>query len=143
GPPEFRTLSLITPEELHEVRRHWLREKEWFDDRLPRIYEEVTGEPFPHEDDDGGRLRADDWEVLRTVCGDDPVFFDLQVDLLGVERKFRGLSRRSGVLEELKDKLRAAVYGSEQEAVQALTEEKKRRAEVRERGQERTELRQV
>src|SRR5947209_3104866 len=27
GPPEFRTLQLISPEELHEIRRIWLYEK--------------------------------------------------------------------------------------------------------------------
>src|SRR5262249_31558759 len=121
GPPEFRTLNLIPPEEVHEVRRIWLYEKHEFDDSLPRIYEEVTGEKFPGQDDDGSRLRADDWELLREVCGDDPVFFDLQVALLGVERKFRGMSRRSGVIEELKEQLRAGLYGSEREAVEALT----------------------
>src|SRR5262249_15060162 len=100
GPPEFRDLRLITPEELHEIRRIGLYENHEFDDSLPRIYEEATGEPFPRREDDGTALRADDWELLREVCGDDPVFFDVQVALLGVERKFRGMSRRSGIYEE-------------------------------------------
>ena len=47
GPQEFRNLQLITLEELDEIRRIWLHEKHEFDDSLPRIYEEVTGEPFP------------------------------------------------------------------------------------------------
>ena len=94
GPPEFRSLQLITLDELHEIRRIWLYEKHEFDDGLPRIYEEVTGEKFPKRGDDGNGLRADDWELLREVCGDDQAFFDLQVSLLGVERQFRGMSRR-------------------------------------------------
>ena len=96
GPEEFRNLRLITADELHEIRRLWLYEKHEFDDSLPRIYEEVTGEPFPRRADEGNGLRADDWALLREVCGDDQAFFDLQVALLGTERQFRGMSRRAG-----------------------------------------------
>jgi DNA sulfur modification protein DndC len=131
GPPEFRSLRLITLEELHEIRRIWLYEKHEFDDSLPRIYEEVTGEKFPSQGDEGNALRADDWEVLREVCGDDQAFFDLQVALLGVERQFRGMSRRSGVYEVLEDRLRAGLYGSEQEAVAVLGERRKMRERVK------------
>jgi hypothetical protein len=49
GPPEFGHLQLITLDELHEIRRIWLYEKHEFDDRLPRIYEEVTGQQFPRQ----------------------------------------------------------------------------------------------
>jgi DNA sulfur modification protein DndC len=63
---------------------------------LPRIYEEVTRQKFPKVDEDGGGLRADDWTLLKEICGDDQAFFDLQVALLGIERTYRGLSRRSG-----------------------------------------------
>jgi DNA sulfur modification protein DndC len=126
GPPEFRQLSLITPEELHEVRRIWLYEKDEFDDSLPRIYEEVTGAPFPRQADEGNGLRADDWALLRELCGDDPVFFELQVTLLGAERQFRGMSRRAGIFEVLEERLRTGLYANEQEAVADLTERKER-----------------
>src|SRR5262249_2678216 len=105
GPPEFRRLSLITLDELHEIRRIWLYEKDEFDDSLPRIFEETTGEVFPKQGQESGGLRADDWSLLREVCGDDPAFFDLQVALLGAERQFRGMSRRAGIFEELEEKL--------------------------------------
>jgi hypothetical protein len=84
------------------------------------VYEEVTGQPFPRTGDEGNALRADDWDVLREVCGDDPVFFDLQVALLGVERQYRGMSRRSGIYEVLEDRLRVGLYGSEEEALRVL-----------------------
>lgn len=74
GPDEFRNLQLITPEELHEIRRIWLYEKHEFDDALPRIYEEGMGEQFPKRSDEDSGLRADDWELLREVCGGDQVF---------------------------------------------------------------------
>lgn len=130
GPPEFRTLQLITLEELHEIRRIWLYEKHEFDDVLPRIYEEVTAEKFPKRGDEGNGLRADDWAILREVCGDDQAFFDLQVSLLGVERRFRGMSRRSGIYEVLEGRLRTGLYGSEEEAVAILGERLKRREQA-------------
>ncbi len=134
GPPEFRNLQLITLEELHEIRRIWLYEKHEFDDALPRIYEEVTGEKFPKRGDEGNGLRADDWELLREVCGGDQAFFDLQVSLLGVERQFRGMSRRAGIYEVLEDRLRTGLYGSEQEAVAVLGERLTKREQARQTG---------
>ena len=98
---------------------------------LPRIYEEVNGDQFPKRGDEGNGLRADDWAVLREVCGDDQAFFDLQVSLLGVERQFRGMSRRSGIYEILEDRLRTGLYGSEQEAVAILGERLKKREQAR------------
>jgi DNA sulfur modification protein DndC len=126
GPPEFRNLQLITPEELHEIRRIWLYDKHEFDDSLPRIYEEVTGEKFVRQDDDGNGLRADEWALLRDVCGGDQALFELQVGLLGVERQFRGFARRNGVFKELEDKLRTGLYGSEEEALHVLKDRDRR-----------------
>ena len=113
--------ELITLEELHEIRRIWLNEKHEFDDSLPRIYEEVMGEPFPKKADDGNWLHQEDWDLLREVCGGEKAFFDLQVSLLGVERRFRGMTRRSGVFEALEDRLRVGMFTNEQEAVAILS----------------------
>ena len=57
GPPEVRALQLITLDELHEIRRIWRYEKHEFDDSLPRIYQEATGEPFPSRLIDAQGLR--------------------------------------------------------------------------------------
>ncbi len=126
GPPEFREIQLISLEELDEIRRLWLHEKHEFDDSLPRIYEEVVGEPFPRPREDGNTLRADDWGLLREVCEGDEVLFDLQVALLGVEQKFRGMTRRVGVIEALEKCLKAAIFEDEEEAVGILTERDQR-----------------
>src|SRR5262249_42728445 len=98
-----------------------------FDDSLPRIYEEVTGEAFPRRGTDASGLRAEDWDTLREVCGDDQAVFDLQVALLGVERQYRGMARRAGIYEALGERLRSGLFGSEQEAVEVLSERLRRR----------------
>jgi DNA sulfur modification protein DndC len=130
GPEEFRSIQLITLDELHEIRRIWLYEKHEFDDVLPRIYEEATGEAFPRRGTDANGLRAEDWEVLREVCGEDQALFDLQVALLGVERQYRGMSRRAGIYEALEEKLRTGLFGNEQEAVEVLSDRLRRREET-------------
>lgn len=122
GPESFRSVNLITLDELHEIRRIWLYEKHAFDDRLPRIYEEVVGEHFPRRADDENSLRADDWELLKEICNGDQALFELQVALLGVERDFRGMSRRAGVFEALEECLRTGMYQSEKEAIEVLTQ---------------------
>jgi DNA sulfur modification protein DndC len=81
----------------------------------------VVGEHFPRRDDDENSLRADDWELLKEICNGDQALFDLQVALLGVERDFRGMSRRAGVFEALEECLQTGIYGSESEAIEVLT----------------------
>jgi DNA sulfur modification protein DndC len=107
---------------------------------LPRIYEEVTGTPFPQRGDEASGLRADDWNLLREVCGDDQAFFHLQVSLLGVERQFRGMSRRAGIFEQLEKRLRTGLYGSEEEAVEVIGKREQMKEKAKEAGLFATEL---
>jgi DNA sulfur modification protein DndC len=131
GPAEFRQLQLITLEQLHEVRRIWLYEKHEFDDSLPRIYQEATGEPFPLPAEEGHGLRADDWELLRELCGTDRAFFNLRVSLLGLEQHYRGRSRRARIYEELEQRLQTGLYANAEEAVAALGQRLRQREQAR------------
>ncbi|MCY2991740.1 MAG: DNA phosphorothioation system sulfurtransferase DndC [Planctomycetota bacterium] len=127
GPPEFREIELITLPELHEIRRLWLYEKHEFDDRLPTTYEAVTGEPFPKLAADDNLLRAEDWQILRELCGDDEALLQLQASLLDIEREFRGMSRRAGIYEALEDRLRVNQYRGEEDALAIRKEEERRK----------------
>jgi DNA sulfur modification protein DndC len=130
GPEEFRCLDLISIAELKEIRRIWLYEKHEFDDSLPRIYREVTGEEFPDTPADDSVLGSEDWELLREVCGKDEDFFLLLTRLLDTERQFRGMVRRSGIYEALEDELRIGQYGSEESALLIRQNEERRRSEA-------------
>ena len=104
APEEFKDISLITPEELSEIRRIWLEEKHEFDDSLPKIYEEVTGEKFQDmrkEANENKILGEDEWEVLQEVCNDDVMHLELMTKLLDTERQFYTKSRRVGIYESL------------------------------------------
>lgn len=120
GPEEFKNLSLISMEELAEIRRIWLTDKHQFDDSLPRLYQEVTGTPFPVAKDDGAVLTREDWELLREVCGSEAAFFELQTNLLDTERKYRGMSRRAGIYDALEECLQKNIYPDADTAVRAL-----------------------
>jgi len=102
APPEMRDITLITPEELSEIRRIWLEEKHEFDDSLPRIYEEVTGEPFQDSRPSAERklLGSDEWTVLEEICDADEMHLELMAKLLDTERQYHTKSRR-GIYEAL------------------------------------------
>jgi len=132
GPEDFKDLELISTAELQEIRSIWLYEKHEFDDSLPRIYEEVVGQPFPVPDSDDNVLRGEDWELLKELCGDDEEFFELQASLLDIEREFVGMSRRAGIYEKLEDRVRAAQFRGEEEAYEIRLDEERRRREAME-----------
>jgi DNA sulfur modification protein DndC len=130
GPEEFRSIELITDPELHEIRRIWIYEKHEFDDSLPSIFEEITGKVFSIPPSDDNLLRADDWRLLRDICGQDSEFFHLQAALLDVEREFRGMSRRAGIYDALEDRLRAGQYENEESAIAIRKDEERRRGDA-------------
>ncbi|QIR41097.1 DNA phosphorothioation system sulfurtransferase DndC [Tolypothrix sp. PCC 7910] len=103
APENMRDITLITLEEMSEIRRIWLEEKHEFDDSLPRIYHEVTGEVFhdPRPGADNSLLGSDEWEVLEEICADDAMHLELMAKLLDTERQFRKMVRRVGIYDSL------------------------------------------
>ena len=102
APDEFKDINLITPEELSEIRRIWLEERHEFDDSLPRIYQEVTGEVFKdiRVEADEKLLGNDEWETLAEIC-DDEMQLELMSKLLDTERQFYTKNRRLGIYDSL------------------------------------------
>ena len=127
GPPDVREIELISMDELHEIRRMWLYEKRQFDDTVPAIYEEVTGQQFPKPSSDDNLLGQEDWDILRNICGEDEEFFELQTQLLDIEREYRGMTRRAGIFNALEDRLRTCQYGGESQAIKIRQDQEKRR----------------
>lgn len=103
APEQMRDITLITPEELSEIRRIWLEEKHEFDDSLPRIYQEVTGEVFrdPRPGADSSLLGADEWAVLEELCDGDAMHLELMAKLLDTERQYKTMASRSGIYNKL------------------------------------------
>jgi DNA sulfur modification protein DndC len=102
APDEMKDITLITQEELSEIRRIWLEEKHEFDDSLPRIYQEVIGSEFedPRLQNQTVLLGAQEWHILEEICADQ-MYLELMTKLLDTERQYFTKSRRSGIINEL------------------------------------------
>jgi len=132
GPLYVRAIELITIAELHEIRRMWVVEKHEIEDNLPRIFQEVTGEPFPAGPlDDNLALGSEEMKTLREICGNNDLLYELSRELLDVERRYRTVSRRSGLLQALEDALSRSFYSDEQDATSRALRER----DARERAQ--------
>jgi DNA sulfur modification protein DndC len=103
APQEMRDITLITNEELSEIRRIWVEEKHEFDDSLPRIYKEATGEDFQDTRPGADRtlLGSDEWEILAEMCDSDIMYLELMAKLLSTERQYHTKSRRTGIYDDL------------------------------------------
>lgn len=119
GPEHVRQIELITLAELQEIRRIWVVEKHEFEDALPRLYEEVANEPYPGPAiDEQLSFGLEEIELLKAVCGDDPLHFALTRELLDVERRYRTQSRRAGLFEALEHTLQRYFYTDEEDAIE-------------------------
>ncbi len=118
GPEEVRDLQLITLEELEEIRRLWVVEKHEIEDSLPGVYESATGTPYP-----GGRLDdnlvmgAAEMGVLREVCGEDVLRFQLTRELLSIEKQHKSMLRRAGLFNAIEQAFHRSFYDGEEDAV--------------------------
>ncbi|RVU18490.1 DNA phosphorothioation system sulfurtransferase DndC [Methylobacterium oryzihabitans] len=117
GPDAMRSLELITIRELREIRRLWVVEKHEIEDNLPRIYTEVTGEAYPDGRlDDTSPFGPEEIQLLRDLCDDDTLHFELTRELLDVERQHRSMARRAGLFKALEQALRRGSYDDANEA---------------------------
>ena len=101
GPnPEF---NLILPEELHEIRRMWQMNRGDWQDSLPEIYKEVTGEDLDWIKDDLGMFSSNEDNLMDQICANHDVPLKLVKKLLEAERQVQGMSRRSSIYSKIDD----------------------------------------
>ena len=119
GPPEeVRNIELITQDELEEIRRIWVVEKHEVEDSLPGVFEAATGQPYP-----GGRLDdnlaigASEMSLLRNLCGDDELHYQLTRELLSIERQHKSMLRRAGLFDALEQAFYRNFYDNQEDAV--------------------------
>jgi DNA sulfur modification protein DndC len=111
-------IELITPDELHEIRRIWVIEKHETEDLLPAIYSETTGRTYPGPAIDDHRLfDRQALELLRQSVGGDPLRYELCRNLLDIERRYRTMASRRGLFSALEDEVRRCYYRDEEDAL--------------------------
>ena len=94
-------MSLISLEEIREIRRIWLLERQDWEDSLPSIYSDVTGEIIEWERDDitmPGQLEV---ELLAGLTEAHDVPTQLVQKLLDAEWQHQGMFRRAKIHEQI------------------------------------------
>jgi DNA sulfur modification protein DndC len=130
GPAYVRDLELVTLEELQEIRRLWVVEKHEVEDRLPRVFEDVTGRGYPGPAlDDTPIFGHEEVEILRQLATErgEAHLFPLVRELLAVEWRHRTKVRRSGLFEALESAIGKYFYEDEEDAVRRKQREKQAR----------------
>ncbi len=117
GPSEVRNIELITMEELHEIRRIWVTEKNEIEDTLPSLYKSVTGTDFPGIVNHFNAT-IELLESLQNVCGADALHYEMIRDLIAVEKSYSTMVRRNGLIEALGKSLRRSFYEDRDDAIE-------------------------
>lgn len=89
--------SLISVDELHEIRRLWLTERQDWEDSLPTIYAESTGRQASWRQSDitaPGKLEA---EILQSLAAEHAVPLQLVQKLFDAEWQHFGMRRRATI----------------------------------------------
>jgi Glycosyl hydrolase family 3 N terminal domain len=93
--------TLITADELEQIRRLWRTEEQDWEDSVPKIYEEVTGEDLDWIADELPAFSSEERKTLDHICARHGVSPDMVAKLLDVERTFHAISRRAGVYQKI------------------------------------------
>jgi len=121
-PESIKDYEVIALEELHEIRRIWVEEKNEIEDYLPAIYQKVTGKPFP-----GNALvsnpifNQEDFKTLNEVCESNYVHYEMCRNLLAIEAEYRVKMKRSGIFEELDKVITGHFFYSPEDAIEWQT----------------------
>lgn len=135
GPSEVKDLELLPIDELEAIRQIWLDDKHEAEDRLPVIYQQVMGKPYP------GKPRAhhpimnnDVLAKLKTHCeqqGDkDGLLYQQMRAVMNVANKHRNQLRRAKLKDELNNVLDKGAFNSLFEAKQFALERERHRLQI-------------
>lgn len=99
------SIELVSTEELKVIRRYWDEDLDW-EDRVPKIYEEETGEQLDWEYNDRPMFEEDQLTDLERLCSEEKVNLPLLKRLIAVEKEYSGFKVRRGLLQEFEKALR-------------------------------------
>ena len=98
-------LNLIYPDELHKIRQLWLHEEGDWEDSLPKLYQEETGEAMDWLIDDQAGVGGIEQRLLEEASREADLPDGLLQQLFDVERSHQGMTRRLGIYDKLDDVL--------------------------------------
>lgn len=131
APEDLKDWEIITLDELREIRRLWVEEKNEREDVLPLIYEEVMGESYPDGPlDENQPIKTEDLRLLKDLCrveGNQTASYlryEMVRNLLFSEWNLRSKMRRSGLFEELEAVIKRSFYEDEEDALRLALDKK-------------------
>lgn len=89
--------TLISKEEIHEIRRIWRTERGDWDDSVPKIFYDVFQFDLHWKSDDDGMFDSSHKNLLHSICIEYDVPIELMTKLLEAERQSIGMARRSKI----------------------------------------------
>jgi DNA sulfur modification protein DndC len=119
--PVDQPVQLISIEELLEIRRIWRYERQDWEDKLPAIFKEATGQELELPLDDQPFLDGEDEQLLGELSAEHGVPLGLVKQLIDKERDMQGLRRRAKVMDEI-EKTLSHEWRSEEDLVAEIAE---------------------
>ena len=93
--------TLITGDELEQIRRIWRSEERDWEDSVPRMVAQITGEKREWSKDERPGFGAEERRLLDAVCERESVSPQMVGRLLEIEREVHGMSRRASVHQRI------------------------------------------
>ncbi|OQP08188.1 sulfurtransferase DndC, partial [Geobacillus sp. 47C-IIb] len=98
--PNHPKYELITIEELKEIRKIWFEKGDW-EDSVLSIYEEVYGHRPNWDVEESKFLENEDIKLLKQLCHEEEVEFELVQKLVNLEFRHYGYKHRYGILKDI------------------------------------------
>ncbi|NVM20278.1 MAG: DNA phosphorothioation system sulfurtransferase DndC [Desulfobacterales bacterium] len=117
------TVTLISKEELLEIRRIWFFEEGDWLDTLPQVYHQVTGDHLEVHTDDWSGMGGTEFQVLKDVCQEYDLPIGLLTELFDAEKRQYGMSRRSAIFTNIESVLKKDWRSREEVFAEAGIEE--------------------
>ena len=114
--------QLISFDELEEIRRIWIEDKNEVEDELPEIFERIKGKKYEGKTYRSlAVLNKENLDVLESLC-DSQKEYEMVRNLLVKEMKLKSSGVRRGFINQLEKELNKFLYITKEEALEAGNE---------------------
>jgi len=122
GQKSKNEINLISIDELEEIRRIWIEEKNEVEDEIPALYEKIKGIEYKGKSFQNlAILNGQNLEILENICGSRKEY-EFVRNLLVKEMKLKAKGVRRGFINELEKELNKYLYLDKEEALEAARE---------------------
>jgi DNA sulfur modification protein DndC len=111
-----KSVTLISHEELLEIRKIWKCEEYDWEDSVLGIYKSVYNKQMISNLDDGVYFSQEDFLLLQDLCNKNNTPIGMVAKLIDLERKIFGISKRSGIIDKI-DTILSEEWRSENEII--------------------------